>query len=471
VPELQSEPSAVGAHARTGPSRRGRWVAVGALALAAVAVLVVVLTRDDEYSYRFLFENAGQLVRGDVVRVGGTPAGTVTGIRLTDDAKAEVEVSLSDEFAPLHGGTTATIRAQSLIGIANRYLDISPGPNFRPELADGARLDSENTTAIVELDQLFDALDPPTRKGLQRTFEGFAAWYAGKEKEANASARYFSPAIVATTDLVKEVNRDSAVFRDFLLNTSDAMGALAERRGELTELVGNAGATARALSSDTQSLSQLLAELPPALREGSDTFEALRPALDDLQRLAVVSRPATKDLAPFFEQLRPFAENSVGTFTQLSAMFGSPGEGNDLHDLLSEMPALARLSERALPEARKALRDSTPIFGFGRPYTPDLVAWIRSFGQAMAPYDANGHYARAMPVFDAFSFVDDAEGGHLEPKPPSERGRSPYLSFNNLRRCPGTAAPPPADGSAPFVDMGELANADCDPTQIVRSTP
>ena len=56
-----------------------RWIAGAALALAALALLFVITSRDDTYRYRFVFENAGQLVRGDIVRVGGTQAGEVTG--------------------------------------------------------------------------------------------------------------------------------------------------------------------------------------------------------------------------------------------------------------------------------------------------------------------------------------------------------------------------------------------------------
>jgi phospholipid/cholesterol/gamma-HCH transport system substrate-binding protein len=448
-----------------------RWVAGAALALAVAALLVILATRDDSYSYRFVFENAGQLVRGDIVRVGGTQAGEVTGIELTPDSRAEVTVSIDEEFAPFHHGTTATIRAQSLIGIANRYVDVHPGPNFRQELEDGAELDAENTTSIVELDQLFNALDPPTRRGLDQVFQGFADWYAGREEEANQSARYFGPSIVAITNLVKEVNRDSRAFEQFLVETADAMDALAQRRSELTELVDNAGTTAHAIASDTGSLTTALEELPPALRQGSDTFVALRPALDDLERFVVESGPATRDLAPFMREFGTFNRRSVRTFAQLDALFGTAGKGNDLHDIMRDLPPLARLSERALPRARRSLRESTPIFGFARPYVPDLTAWLKNFGQAMAAYDANGHYARAMAVFDAFEFVDDPEGGHLVPKPPAQRGTSPYLSTGNLRRCPGAATRPPEDGSAPFIDSGELANADCDPSHGLGAAP
>jgi phospholipid/cholesterol/gamma-HCH transport system substrate-binding protein len=445
--------------------------AIAALLLALAIVLFLFIGRDDSHSYRFVFENAGQLVKGDVVRIGGTPAGSVTGIELTSDSRAEVKVSLNDEFAPLHEGTTATIRAQSLIGIANRYVDVHPGPNFHAALGDGAVLDSDNTTSIVELDQFFNALDPPTRRGLEGVIKGFADWYQGKERQANRSAHYFAPSLVAATRLVKELNRDSRTLEAFLVETSNAMGALADRRRELTDLVGNAGETQRAIAADTESLSQALTELPPALHQGSETFAALRPGLDDLERLLVASRPVAPKLAPFFRRLRPFTERSVPTFRQLKVLFGRPGAGNDLHDAMRDLPPLATLTRRALRSSRQALSDSMPMFSFARPYVPDLTAWMKSFGGAMATYDANGHYARAMPIFDALQFVDDGDGGHLDPKAPVARGSSPYLSLGNLRRCPGAAAPSPADGSAPFVDSGELANPDCDPSQAPGATP
>jgi phospholipid/cholesterol/gamma-HCH transport system substrate-binding protein len=460
-----------GADAPAAPSGRGRLLAAGALVLVLVVVLILLFTRGGDHTYSFVFDNAGQLVRGDVVRVGGTPAGTVKSIDLTPDSKAKVTVSVSDDFGPLHGGTTATIRAQSLIGVANRFVDVQPGPNFRRKLDDGAVLDVADTTSIVDLDQLFNALDPPTRKGLQQTFRGFADWYSGKEGQANASTRYLSPLVVSTTKLFGELNRDSDTLQQLLVNTSGALGGLAERRDDITNLVSNTGTTLQALSSDTQSLSQALEQLPPALHQGTQTLAAARPALDDLQRLTDESKVGTKDLAPFLRQLRPFVENAVPTFHKLRVTFSTPGKGNDLYDLLRDLPPLAKLVDGAVPRGRKALRASTPIFGFGRPYTPDLTAFLRSFGQVTAPYDARGHYARALAVSDAYTFVDDGDGGHLEPRPPSERGKGAPLTFNNLRRCPGAAAPAPADGSAPFVDTGDLANADCDPAQAVRATP
>jgi phospholipid/cholesterol/gamma-HCH transport system substrate-binding protein len=99
------------------------------------------------------------------------------------------------------------------------------------------------------------------------------------------------------------------------------------------------------------------------------------------------------------------------------------------------------------------------VLEFVRPYTPDLVGWFRDFGQGAANYDANGHFARIQPIFNAFSFADNPAGGVLSPIPPANR----FDGFENgqIKRCPGAATQAPADNSAPFTDGGTL---DCDPT-------
>jgi phospholipid/cholesterol/gamma-HCH transport system substrate-binding protein len=450
----------------------GRLLAGGAIAFALVALLAIWVTRDDAHSYKLVFDNAGQMVKGDLVRIGGTPVGEVNAIELTDDGRAELTVSVAEEFAPLHSGTTATIRWQGLVGTANRFVDISPAPNFKDELADGATIQGDKTKSIVEIDQLFNTFTPKTRDGLDHFIQGFADWYAGQEGNANKATRYFPPALAQATKLFRELNRDSEDFQELLIETSKAMGAIEQRSGDLTGLVDNAGTTAAALSADTESLRQVLVDLPPALRQGSKTFASLRgPAIDDLERFVVESEPSAKVLPAFLRRFQTLTRESVPIFTELRSMFNGPGAGNDLYDTMVDLPPLAKMADKAFPRAQRSLRESTPIWGFIRPYGPDLVAWLRSFGGAMAPYDANGHYARTIPVFDAFNFTDDGAGGSLTPKSSAERGSSPYLSTGNLRRCPGSATAPPADGSAPFVDVGELANPDCDPSQVLRSTP
>jgi phospholipid/cholesterol/gamma-HCH transport system substrate-binding protein len=450
------------------PSRAPRMLALVALLLVA-AVVGWLLLRSKPDHYRLVFSSAGQLVKGDLVRIGGTPAGKVTSVGLSDDDQAEIDIDVNDSYGPLHEGTTATIRAEGLTGVASRYVDISPASETRPKLDDGALIRGDKTTSIVEIDQLFDTLDPKTREGLKGLIRGSADWYDGRESQANVSAQQIPKALAELSQVADEITSDSATFEQFLVKTGDALGTVADHRDQLTGLVSNTQQTADALASDTASLSTALHEVPAALDSGSDAFAQLRPALTDLRRLTDATEANTKDLKTFLEDLTPVLHEATPTIGELRRMFAQPGAANDLLDALKELPTIARETDRAFPSGEKALRQSTPIFSFARPYIPDIVAWTRGYAAAGATYDANGHYIRTVPVFNAFTFRDDANGGTLTPRPATDRGTNPAISTGNLKRCPGAATSTPADRSTPFIDQGPLANSDCDPAETVRA--
>jgi phospholipid/cholesterol/gamma-HCH transport system substrate-binding protein len=214
----------------TAPSHQARpwrWAPLVVLVVAAIA-LVVVLRGSGSHHYRLVFATAGQLVKGDRVRIGGTPAGTITSIELTKDGQAEIGVKVDHRFGPLREGTTATIRQIGLTSVAGRYVDISPAPSFRPALDDDATISGDKTTPIVDLDQLFNTLDAKSRKGLQQFIDGAASWYDGKEPEAGASAKAFPAALSGLDQLTAELSADNESLTRFLVKTGDALGALSE---------------------------------------------------------------------------------------------------------------------------------------------------------------------------------------------------------------------------------------------------
>ena len=286
-----------------------RGAALGALVLAVAIVAVLLLRGNGESTYKLRFENAGQLVKDDDVQVGGRRIGSVRKIALTDDNQAEITISVQDGYAPLHKGTTALIRATSLSGIANRYIALTPGPNSNPELAEGATLGTDTTTSIVDLDQLFNTLDEPTRAALQQVIQGNATWYDNRGVQANAATKYFNPALSASRRLVNEVVSNQQTLNAFLRNAARTTGALASRRVDLANLVSNANTTAGAIAAENVSFDEALALLPGTLRKANTTFVNLRATLDDLDVLVAASKPATKDLARFLRELRPLVHD------------------------------------------------------------------------------------------------------------------------------------------------------------------
>jgi phospholipid/cholesterol/gamma-HCH transport system substrate-binding protein len=440
-----------------------RGIALAALVGAIAVVAVLLLRGSGTHTYEARFQNAGQLVKGDDVQVGGRRIGTIDDISLTSDNQAAVTFSVDNAFAPLRRGTTALIRQTSLSGVANRYLTLTMAPNNAKALADGATIGSEKTTTPVDLDQLFNSLDPKTLKALQEVIQGSAAQYDGKGQQANAAAEYLNPALSTTRRVVNELTRDQQSLSDFLASGADVTSALSERSDDITNLVTNANATASAIGDEREALSSSLQALPVTLRRANTTFVNLRSTLDDLDTLVDASKPATKDLAPLFRALRPLVRDARPTIADLRTLISRSGSDNDLIDLLHKTPALEQAAKPAFASSTEALRKSIPVLSFIRPYTPELVGFLRDFGQGAANYDANGHYARIQPMFTPFSFVDNPAGGLLLPQSPASRITG--VSTGNVARCPGAASQPAADGSAPWRDTnGDL---DCDPNLVL----
>ena len=439
----------------------GRAAAVGAIVLAVVVLAVVLLGGGQTHTYSLVFQSAGQLVKDDDVQVGGRRIGSISSIELTDDNQAKINVEVQEPYAPLHQGTTAVIRATSLSGVANRYIALTPGPQSAPQLDDGATLQADKTTTIVDLDQLLDTFDEPTRKSLTKVINAFATQYKGKGDAAGQAAKYFNPLLSTSRQLVQQLTANEGVLTDFLVNSSKTVGAIAERRDDLASAVANTNTTAGAIASESASLDEALAALPTTLRRGNTTFVNLRSTLDDLDRLVNASKPATKDLAPFLRVLRPLIADARPTIADLRRLVSRSGPDNDLVDATLKMPALERAARPALANSVKALKRSQPGLEFYRPYTPDLVGWLRDFGQGASTYDANGHYARISPVSNVFSFTDDPAGGTLTYVGPDQRLDA--LQKNMMERCPGAATQIAPDGSNDTASM--LPAGACKPDQ------
>jgi phospholipid/cholesterol/gamma-HCH transport system substrate-binding protein len=435
-------------------------IAVGLIAILAAYLLLFGGTG---HEYTLMFQNAGQLVKGDNVEIGGEPVGSVKSIELTPNNQAAIKVSVNEPYAPLHEGTQAVIRLTSLSGIANRYVSLTPGPNSNPKLDDGATLPETQTTTPVDLDQIFNTLDPTTRRHLQGVIKGFATSLHGKGKQSQQATKYFNPLLSSARRLVDQATADEGALTDFIVSSSRTVTAIASRRADLSALVGNANATTGAIASENRALSQALALLPTTLKRGNSTFVNLRATLDDLDPLVAASKPATKRLAPFLKELRPLVHDAKPTIQDLSTLVHRPGANNDLVDATLKLPGFQRLASPAFKNGTGALKKSQPVLEFVRPYIPELVGWFRDFGVGAANYDANGHYARIQPIFNAFNFTSlPASPPELVPLPDNQRLAG--LQTAQMKRCPGGASQPAQDGSAPFRDQG--GNLDCDPSEV-----
>jgi phospholipid/cholesterol/gamma-HCH transport system substrate-binding protein len=422
--------------------------AVGALIAAVVLVALVLFGGGGAGVYKARFLNAGQLVKGNPVQVGGVPVGSVKGMKITDDGHAEIELSIDGDHAPLRKGTRAEIRQFSQSGLANRYVDLKLPPDTDQTIPDGGVIDTDKTVTQVDLDELYNTLDPETRRSLQGFFKGSADQWRGREKEANVGFEYLNPALSTSSRLFNELTQDTPLLEHFLVDSSKMVTALAERRDDLAALIGNLNETTRALGSQKAALAESIGRLPPFMRRANTTFVDLRSTLDEVDPLVEASKPVAKRLGPFLSQARAFAADAEPTVRDLRLTIRRRGRSNDLINLLHSFPPLAEIAtvnkqrsyapgghavdvgetRGAFQESVNALKGGAGEIGFARPYTTDFLGWFDDFSTTGGGFDALGATARGFITMSEFLHPDS-------------------LATGQYRRCPGAAEAPAKDGS------------------------
>ncbi len=460
-----------------------RFAALAAVIATAVLVALLLFGGGDSYTLKARFINAGQLVQGNLVELGGVQIGQVTGFEITEDGRAEVEFEVDEDHAPLPAGSRLMIRPGSLSSVANRFIEVhlpSASANDaqageQEMLDDGAVIDSDRTTSVVEIDTFFSLFDKKTRESIQGFFRGGRRQYAGVGDDANRGLPYLKTNLSSASRLFRELTYDPPVLERFVVDSSRLVTALAEKEGELSPLVNHLNRTTRALGSEKEALAELVGRLPGFMRTANSTYVNLRAALDDVDPLVEASKPVARKLGPYLAELRPFANEAVPTIRDLARLTTSPGPGNDLLELNRTYPPLADIAvdteqreidfgggpvdvgrkRGSFPEAAEAFRDSAPIVAQGRPYTPDFLAWFDDFSQTGA-YDALGSFSRSQTYFNAFTVSTGT------PIPFNQQGEvfKQLANVYQYKRCPGAAEAPAPDGSNVWSEE-EREELDC----------
>jgi phospholipid/cholesterol/gamma-HCH transport system substrate-binding protein len=392
----------------------GRVVAVAAVAIVIVAVFVIALGGGSSYQVHAIFQNASQIVNGDLVQVSGNSIGTVSNISLTPNGQADLTLDITNStYQPLYAGTLATVRAVSLTGIANRYVELRMPPAGAPKIADGGRIPTQNTTSAVDFDELFNTLNGPTRKALQNVIQGSALEYQGQGKLANTAWQYLNPAIASSSMLFAELNRNTSQFTNFIVKTANLVTDISKRSTDLSGLVSHLSSTTGALARQRTALGQSIQRLPGFLALADTTFVDLRTALDDLTPLVNDTKPVAPKLQKLLVQLKPLAQDAVPTVRDLSRIVNRSGANNDLTDLVKlavpleastvkQVNVNGKLRPGAFPQATTALNQTTPEVATARPYAVDLTGWFEGYSHP-GFYEATGIDNRVEVDINAFS--------------------------------------------------------------------
>src|SRR5688500_376942 len=157
------------------PPSIARIAAMVAFTLSVAALLMFLWTafggtlplRPESYRFKAQFPEASLLVKEADVRMAGVNVGKVKTKELGPGGRTTVvEMEIDKRFAPIGRDARAILRQKSLLG--ETYVEITPGNPGTEKLADGGTLGRTNVDDTVELDEVFRAFDPPTRRAFQQ---------------------------------------------------------------------------------------------------------------------------------------------------------------------------------------------------------------------------------------------------------------------------------------------------------------
>jgi phospholipid/cholesterol/gamma-HCH transport system substrate-binding protein len=181
------------------------------------------------YRVQVAFPEATTLATEADVRIAGVSVGKVRKLEADDGRNRTLAtIELEREFAPLRQSTRAMLRQKTLLG--ETYVELSPGRGGQALPEDG-RLADGRVADSVQLDEIFDSLDPATRAA-------FRTWQQDMAKGIEGRGRDFNDAL--------------GTLPGFAADGADVLAVLDSQSGALGRLVKNTGVTFDALTENEQ---------------------------------------------------------------------------------------------------------------------------------------------------------------------------------------------------------------------------
>jgi virulence factor Mce-like protein len=426
-------------------SMAGSPVLVGALTVLVVVVAVFLSYNANKglpfvptYDLTAELPNAAQLVKGNEVRVGGFRVGVVDQIfpkrKPSGSTYATIHMKLDKTIEPLPVDSTLVVRARSALGL--KYVEIDPGTakaGFRQ--GDTVPL-SQATPHPVDIDQVLNMFDLPTRQGSRNNLTGLGNGLTGRGPDLN-TAIDLAPQLLSHLEPVAtnlaDVRTHLSAFFPALERAASIVRPAAATQGEL---FANLDTTFTALAGVARPFIQ-------------DTISKSPPAEDTAIAEFPKQRPFLRNTAAFMRELRPGIHVLPSTAPDLAsaleigapALRRSPALNRRLEGVFT---ALERFSTDPLvPRGIQRLNDTVvslkPTLAFLTPAQTTcnyVTLWFRNIESLLSEGDRAGTWQR-------FIIVPTPQGPNSESGPSSAPANDPASEANHLHTnpYPNSAAP------------------------------
>lgn len=304
------------------------------------------------YQVKVPFTEASQLAEQSDVRISGVNVGKVESIELGAKGKEAVALlNIDDKYAPLPASTRAMLRTKTLLG--ETYVELSPGASSEPPLKDGETLPSAQVTESVQLDEIFQAFNPETRRAFQTWMQEAAVAIEGQGQNLSYAIGNFEPTFREFEGLFRVLNSQEAAVSTLFSSGAKTFEALRGREGELANLIRSSNELFKTTATRSQDIEALFRAFPTFQDES-------RLTIDRLQHFAVNADPLSKQLVPVAEELSP----TLIAFGKLAP---------EAKKLFEALPAVEKEAPTGFPALRKLFRDDfPPLLRASEPFVRNL---------------------------------------------------------------------------------------------------
>jgi phospholipid/cholesterol/gamma-HCH transport system substrate-binding protein len=349
-----------------------RLAALAAVLVAGVAAFVALRVAGAQgsstTSFAVIFDDARGLIPGQLVKIAGAQAGTITNVSVVKQGsvfRARVVGTVGSQFMPFHTNATCTIKPQGLI--AENFVDCDPGsppaPPLRPQHGLPPTVPVKNTTEPVSLLDLFNIFNVPTRERVSLLIGELGIGTSGRGQDFNAILYRANPALALARRVIGILARQKAQLGSILDATNTIAQQAATHTGEAQQFIDRAAAVSATTAAHRGALERTIRRLPGLLA-------AAQPSL---QQLDVVARDGT----PLLQQLHA----AVPWLQRVASDLGP--------FVAAAKPGLAKLSQ-ALGRAIPAIRETTPLVAALRAYTQRSLPKTRLSGRLFTSLQDSG---------------------------------------------------------------------------------
>ncbi|HTR75714.1 MAG TPA: MlaD family protein [Solirubrobacterales bacterium] len=304
------------------------------------------------YQVKVPFTEASQLAEQSDVRISGVDVGKVESIELGPQGKeAMALLNIDDKYAPLPRSTRAMLRTKTLLG--ETYVELTPGSNEEPPLEDGATLPAAQVTESVQLDEIFQAFDPKTRRAFQTWMQEAAVAIEGQGQNLSYAIGNFEPTFTEFENVFRVLNSQKLAVSQLFGNGAKTFEALRGQEGELANLIRSSNELFKTTAARDRDIEALFRAFPTFQDESRLTVARL-------QRFAVNADPLSKQLVPVAEQLSP----TLVAFGKLAP---------EAKKLFEALPAAEKEAPTGFAAFRKLFRDDfPPLLRASEPFVRNL---------------------------------------------------------------------------------------------------